>query len=153
MFGGGGWGCGAHCIRVQYGVYRPQEYFLVCLNLLIQIVYFVAYAKDALLGVGYPLTCFSGKSVCALPISCVSIQIIICVQLSFSMHLCTYVWEMFTISPPGVALGPVSIKYHLSGYGDSYVKDKTVAGPSHLQHGDPYTGKKTSLFWDGLMLL
>ena len=34
-------------------------------------------------------------------------------------------------------------------YGDSYVKDKTVARPSYLKHGDPYTGETTSLYWDG----
>ena len=41
----------------------------------------------------------------------------------------------------------------LSRYGDSHVqdshvKDKTVARPSHHQHGNPYTGKTTSLYWD-----
>ena len=34
-------------------------------------------------------------------------------------------------------------------YGDSQVKDKTVARPSYLQHEDPYTGKTASLYWDG----
>ena len=38
-------------------------------------------------------------------------------------------------------------KDHLSQYGDSHVKDKTVARPSYLWHGDPYTGKMTSLYW------
>ena len=33
-------------------------------------------------------------------------------------------------------------------YGYSQVKDKTVARPSYLQHGDPYTGK-TYLYRDG----
>ena len=32
---------------------------------------------------------------------------------------------------------------------DSHVKDKTVTGRSHLLHGNPYTGKITSLYWDG----
>ena len=36
----------------------------------------------------------------------------------------------------------------LSRYGDSRVKDKTVARPSYLQHGDSYPGKTTSLYWD-----
>ena len=34
-------------------------------------------------------------------------------------------------------------------YGYSQVKDKTVARPSYLQHGDRYTSKTTSLYWDG----
>ena len=34
-------------------------------------------------------------------------------------------------------------------YGDSHVKDQTVASLSYLQHRDPYTGKTTSLYWDG----
>ena len=33
-------------------------------------------------------------------------------------------------------------------YGDSHVEDKTVVRPSYLQHGDAYTGKTTSLYWD-----
>ena len=42
----------------------------------------------------------------------------------------------------------IQYKDGLSRYGDSHVKDKTVARPSYFQHGDPYTGK-TSLYWDG----
>ena len=37
-----------------------------------------------------------------------------------------------------------NIKTAFPRYGDSHVKDKTVA-----RHGDPYTGKTTSLYWDG----
>ena len=33
-------------------------------------------------------------------------------------------------------------------YGDFHAKDKTVVRPSYLLHGDPYTGKTTSLYWD-----
>ena len=29
------------------------------------------------------------------------------------------------------------------------VKDKTIARLSYLSHGEPYTGKTTSLYWDG----
>ena len=32
---------------------------------------------------------------------------------------------------------------------DSHVKNKTVARPSYLKHADPYTGKTTSLYWEG----
>ena len=46
--------------------------------------------------------------------------------------------------------GPrLDIKTIFPRYGDSHVKDKTVARPSYLQHGDPYTGKTASLYWDG----
>ena len=48
------------------------------------------------------------------------------------------------IQPPGPCL---NIKTVFSRYGDSHVKDKTVARPSYLWHGDPYTGKTTSLYW------
>ena len=37
-------------------------------------------------------------------------------------------------------------------YVDSRVKDKTVTNPSYLEHGYPYTGKTTSLYWDGPLL-
>ena len=47
---------------------------------------------------------------------------------------------------PGLRL---NIKTVFSRYGDSHVKDKTVGRPSYLYHGDPYTGKTTSLYWDG----
>ena len=46
--------------------------------------------------------------------------------------------------------GPrLNIKTVFPRYGDSHVKDKTVARPSYLLHGDPYAGKTTSLYWDG----
>ena len=41
-----------------------------------------------------------------------------------------------------------NIKTIFPRYGDSHVKDKTVTKPSYLKHGDPYTGKTTSLCWD-----
>ena len=37
-------------------------------------------------------------------------------------------------------------------YGDYHVKCKTVARPSYLSHGNSYTGKTTSLYWDGPLL-
>ena len=40
------------------------------------------------------------------------------------------------------------IKTIFPRYGDSHVKDKTVVRLSYLSHGDPYTGKMTSLYWD-----
>ena len=39
-------------------------------------------------------------------------------------------------------------KDSLSQVRDSHVKDKAVAIPSYLWHGDPYTSKTTSLYWD-----
>ena len=33
-------------------------------------------------------------------------------------------------------------------YGDSYNKDKTVVRLSYLYHGNPYTGKSASLYWN-----
>ena len=44
---------------------------------------------------------------------------------------------------PGTRL---KIKAVVPGYGDSYVKDKTVEGPADLLHGSPYAGKTTSLY-------
>ena len=44
--------------------------------------------------------------------------------------------------------GPSRHKDGLSKYVVSHVKDKTVGRPSYLLHGDPYTGKTTSLYWD-----
>ena len=41
-------------------------------------------------------------------------------------------------------------KDRLSGYGGFYYKDKTVVRPSHLYHGNPYTGNiyiETAPFW------
>ena len=46
--------------------------------------------------------------------------------------------------------GPcLSIKTIFPRYGDSHVKDKAVARPSYLQHGNPCTGKTASWYWDG----
>ena len=51
---------------------------------------------------------------------------------------------------PAITFRPPSQwKGRLSRYGDFYVKDKTVARPFCLLHGDPYTDKTTSLYWDG----
>ena len=43
----------------------------------------------------------------------------------------------------------VRYKDFLSQVWNSNVKDKTVARPSYLKHGDPYIGKTTYLYWDG----
>ena len=48
---------------------------------------------------------------------------------------------------------PSQYKGRLSVYGDSHVKDKTVARPSYFYHGDPYTGKAASSYWDGTLVL
>ena len=45
-------------------------------------------------------------------------------------------------------VGCLNIKIVFPRYGDSHVKDKTVARPSYLLHGNPYTGKTMSLYWD-----
>ena len=46
--------------------------------------------------------------------------------------------------------GPcLNIKTVFPRYGDYHVKDKTVVRPCNLKHWDPYTGKTTSLYWDG----
>ena len=44
--------------------------------------------------------------------------------------------------------GPhLNIKTVFPRYVDYHVKDKTAVRPSYLWHGDPYTGKMTSLYW------
>ena len=49
--------------------------------------------------------------------------------------------------------GPrLNIKIVFPRYGDSHVKDKTVARLSYLWHGDPYASKKTRLYWDSPFL-
>ena len=42
----------------------------------------------------------------------------------------------------------LNIKTIFPRYWDSHVKDKTVARPSYLKPGDPFTGKTTWLYWD-----
>ena len=39
-------------------------------------------------------------------------------------------------------------KDDLSWYGDSYIKDKRVARPYFLKHGDSCSSKTASLYWD-----
>ena len=57
---------------------------------------------------------------------------------------------IYTNSSVAMEPGPrLNIKTVFPMYEDSNVKDKTVARPSYLKHGDPYTGKMTSLYWDG----
>ena len=60
-------------------------------------------------------------------------------------HLCI---EM--VLRPGPLL---NIKTIFPRYGDSHVKDKMVSQPSYLKHGDTYTGKTTSLYWDGPQII
>ena len=50
-----------------------------------------------------------------------------------------------------VQWAPSQYKDCLSRYGYSQIKDKTVSWPSYIQHGNPYTGKTTSLYWDSLL--
>ena len=51
--------------------------------------------------------------------------------------------------PLNVPSGTLSqYKDRLYKYG-SHIKDKTVAKPTYLYNGDPYTGKTASLYWDG----
>ena len=63
----------------------------------------------------------------------------ICESWSLSKVLCQF-------CGPGSCL---NIKTVFPRYGESHVKDKTVARLSYLKHRDPYTGKTTSLYWDG----
>ena len=54
----------------------------------------------------------------------------------------------------GWSPGPhLNIKTIFPRYGDSHVKDKAVVRLSYLYYGDPYTGKTTSLYWDGPQLI
>ena len=54
--------------------------------------------------------------------------------------------------PSIVSRARPNIKTVFPWYGDSRAEDKTVVGPSYLKHGHPYTGKTTSLYWDGPQL-
>ena len=54
--------------------------------------------------------------------------------------------QPFWITEPGPLL---NIKTVFPRYGDSHVKGKTVVRPSYLYHGNSYTSKMTSLYWDG----
>ena len=47
---------------------------------------------------------------------------------------------------------PHQYKDGLSRYGDSHYKDKTVVRPPYPYNGNPYIGKKASLYWDGPLL-
>ena len=47
---------------------------------------------------------------------------------------------------PGLCL---NINTFFPRYGYSHVQDKTIGRPSYLEHEDPYTGKTTTLYWDG----
>ena len=77
----------------------------------------------------------------------------------------TYYWKCHMTKSPGASQGMVSdntatiwrpgprfnIKTVFFRYGDTHIKDKTVARPSYLYNCDPYTGKTTSLYWDSLL--
>ena len=47
------------------------------------------------------------------------------------------------------AWAPFQYEYRLSRFGYLHVKDKTVTRPSCVLHGDHYTDKTASLYWDG----
>ena len=61
-------------------------------------------------------------------------------------------WSTWTVSTslavPVTPWAPSQYKDRLSQVWVSNVKDKAVARPSYLQHGDTYNGKTTSLYWD-----
>ena len=64
-----------------------------------------------------------------------------------------YRLHSFKINPSEYAPRPrLNIKTVFPRYGVSHVKDKAVVRPSYLWHGDPYTGKTTSLYWDSRLM-
>ena len=50
------------------------------------------------------------------------------------------------------ALGPFQYRDHLSRYGDSHCKGKTVVSPYCIYNGNFYTSKMASLYWNGPMV-
>ena len=46
----------------------------------------------------------------------------------------------------------LNIKMSSYQYRDPHVKDKTVSRPSYLQHGNPHTWERRSLYWDGTQI-
>ena len=89
---------------------------------------------------------YSAESLSVDPVKC---------RLSLlCIYFCGLIWFMYPYLsglPHWVRLnGPhLNIKTIFPKYGDSHVKDRTVTRLSYLQHGDPYTRKMTSLYWDG----
>ena len=72
----------------------------------------------------------------------------LCPQLDINLvrgHFCLERWWNILATAPGHRLNIMTV---FPRYVDSHVKDKTVARPSYLQHGDPHTGKTASLYWD-----
>ena len=53
-----------------------------------------------------------------------------------------------TVMWPGARL---NIKIPSYQYRDPHVKEKTVSRPSYLQHGNPHTWERRSLYWDGAL--
>ena len=69
-------------------------------------------------------------------------------KLMLSIYITKHAMMVLEVAPcrePGPRL---NIKTIFPRYGDFHIKDKTVVRPSYIQHGDPYTGKATSLYWD-----
>ena len=79
------------------------------------------------------------------------------ILFSFWCFKCDYIFQIINMfgeqwvnsSGRSDAWAPSRYKDRLSQVWNSHVKDKTVMRPSYLLHGDPYTGKSTSLYWDG----
>ena len=71
---------------------------------------------------------------------------------------CVHVWSVpsdvttgpsHCRQPGGCDPGPcLNIKTIFPRYGDSHVEDKTALWPSYLQHGNPHTWERWSLYWD-----
>ena len=70
---------------------------------------------------------------------------------------CEFVWNvtwyLCTIGIWSATRIPSQYQDHLSWDGDFHDKDKTVVKLSYLYHGDPYTGKMGSLYWDAPLKL
>ena len=47
----------------------------------------------------------------------------------------------------------LNIKMSSYQYRDPHVKNKMVSRPSYLQHGNPYTWERQSLYWDGALVI
>ena len=77
-----------------------------------------------------------------------------CVWLCFNAFMCRNLcWcRDYHVDMSHICMAPepcLNIKDVFPSYGDFPVKDKTVARPSYLWHGDTHTGKTTYLYWDG----
>ena len=74
-------------------------------------------------------------------------------QRMYLAYAIACLWSSWPCNESGLLFNINQYKHYFSRCVDCHDNDKTVVRPSYLYHGDPYTGKTASLYWNTLQVI